>query len=194
MNNFMYDPNSRYNNLDNDNIIFLTPKQLIELDIGIDPESFEQNEYDELVPVLVDSIKEMIKETTLGDVNGSDIALPVENSNCKIFLCIEINGKLHRLQTEEYDTCHFNQGLSVSNQIKLFQRLISMNKVTLNDLAAEDIDNNVYKKLVINDLEGVNLFKKKIDIIDSIVKEQQDNLELAEKRDKVRKMSKELGQ
>ena len=76
-NSILFDPNSRYNNIDNKNIIFLTPNQVRELDIGFDLSHFKEDEFDDLFPFLVDSLKEMVKETTIGATNGSDIKFSV---------------------------------------------------------------------------------------------------------------------
>lgn len=56
-NSILFDPNSRYNNIDNKNIIFLTPNQVRELDIGFDLSHFKEDEFDDLFPFLVDSLK-----------------------------------------------------------------------------------------------------------------------------------------
>ena len=81
MNNksLFYDPNSRYNHIDNTKILFLTPNQLNDLDIGFPIQStFNQDEYNTQFPILLDTLKEMVKETTLGEINGSEIGIPIE--------------------------------------------------------------------------------------------------------------------
>lgn len=181
----MYDLKSRYNNIDNTNIIFLTPNQVFDLDIGFDKKVFKEDEYDDLFPFLVDTLKEMIKETTIGDINGSEIECPVENTDCKVFICIEINGKLCKLQSEEWDITNNLRGLPCHIQIKVFQRLITEGQITLDDLAAEDIDNNVYKKLVLNDISGVQLCRDKIAQIDKILEEQSKNKEMMKRKERV---------
>lgn len=84
----LFNSNSRYNNVDNKKIVFLTPKQVFDLDIGFDTSVFKPDELDDLFPFLVDTLENMVRETTLGDVNGSEIALPVENGDCKVFVCV----------------------------------------------------------------------------------------------------------
>ena len=76
-NEFFYDEKSRYNGVDNSKIIFLTPNQLEELNIGMDTSIFREDEMEEQFPFLLDSLEQMVKETTLGDVNGSEIELPI---------------------------------------------------------------------------------------------------------------------
>lgn len=184
-NSIFFDPKSRYNNIDNKNIIFLTPNQVRELDIGFDISQFKPDEMDDLFPFLVDSIKEMIKETTVGAVNGSEIKFPVGDSDCGVYFCVSINGKLCKLQSEEWDITNNFRGLPPHIQIKLFQRLIAEGQVTLDDLATADIDNTVYKKLVANDLDGVQACTRKIQQIDKIVKEQSKNRAMIRRKERV---------
>lgn len=185
MSNLLYDENSRYNNIDNTKIVFLTPKQVFDLDIGFDTSMFKPDEYDDLFPFLVDTLENMVRETTLGDVNGSDVSLPVENGDCKVFVCIEINGKLCKLQSEEWDVTNNFRGLPTWAQIKTFQRLLMEKQITLEDLAAEDIDNGVYKKLVVNDLNGAQLCKEKIEKIREIYDEQCKDKSMVRKKERI---------
>ena len=190
MNNksLFYDPNSRYNHVDNTKILFLTPNQLNDLDIGFPIQStFNQDEYDTQFPILLDTLKEMVKETTLGEINGSEIGIPIEGSTCKTFICISINGKLCKLQSEEWDINDNLHGMPIYAQVKVFQRLISEGQITLQDLAAEDIDNSVYKKLVVNELTGSQMCKEKIEQLDKIWDEQKKNIQLSKKRQKILK-------
>ena len=184
-NSILFDPNSRYNNIDNKNIIFLTPNQVRELDICFDLSHFKQDEFDDLFPFLVDSLKEMVKETTVGATNGSDIRFSVGDSECGVYLCISINGKLCKLQSEEWDITNNFKGLPPHTQIKLFQRLISEGQITLDDLATADIDNTVYKKLVANDLDGVSACTRKIQQLDKILEEQSKNKAMIRRKERV---------
>lgn len=182
-NSIFFDPKSRYNNVDNNNIVFLTPNQVKDFDIGLDLSTFRSDELDDLFPFVVDTLKEMVKETTLGDMNGSEIEYIVENSDCKAYLCIEVNGKLCKLQSEECS----GKSIPTSLQIKIFQRLLSEGQITLDDVACEDIDNEVYKKLVVNEISGVQVCKQKLDKIDSIVKEQQKDKSMTNRKSAVLK-------
>ncbi len=175
--------NNRYTNVDNENMVFLTPNQVKDLDIGLDLNVFSPDELDTLFPFVVDVLKEMIKETTVGEQNGDFMSLPVENSGIKVQLLISINGKLCEIQSEEI----VNGQVRLCEQVKLFQRLLSQGSITLEDLAAEDIDNDVYKKLVVNEIEGANLCKLKIEQIDSWVKEQKNNPFMAKRKENVLK-------
>ena len=85
-----------------------------------------------------------------------------------MFICIEINGKLCKLQSEEWDVTDNLFGLPKCTQIKVFQRLISTGQITLDDLAIEDIDNDVYKKLVVNESNGQELYEDKIEFLERI--------------------------
>lgn len=166
------DKKSRYRNLDNTKIVFLTPTQVVGLNIGISASQWKENEMEIEFPFLVDSLKEMVKETTLGETNGSEIQLPVHDSDARVVFCIEINGKLCKLQTEEWDFINGISGIPVETQLKLFQRLISENQITLDDLAAVDINNDVYKQLVANDIDGPGICVAKCKQIDDWVKKQ----------------------
>lgn len=176
INSLLFDPNSRYNQVDESKIVFITPTQLAKLDIGFPiEENFKPDEYDSQFPLVLGTLKEMVKETTLGDKNGSEIQFPIENSQCIAFICISINGKLCKLQREEWDVTNNFHGMPIHTQIKVFQRLISEGQITLQDLAAADIDNNVYKKLVVNDLTGVQTCQEKIEYLEKLWKEQSED-------------------
>lgn len=184
-NSILFDPKSRYNNIDNTNIIFLTPNQVRELDIGFDLSYFKQDEFDDLFPFLVDSLKEMVKETTVGATNGSDIKFPVGESTCGVYFCINVNGKMCKLQSEEWDITNNFKGLPTNTQIKLFQRLIAEGQITLDDLATADIDNDVYKRLVANDLDGVHACTRKIQYLDKVLEEQSKNKAMMKRKERV---------
>lgn len=185
MNNLLFDGKSRYNNVDNTKIIFLTPQQVFDLDIGFDNLMFKSDEYNDLFPFLVDTLENMVRETTIGDTNGSEIMFPTENSDCRVYVCIEINGKLCKLQTEEWDVTNNLRGLPVNIQVKTFQRLIAEGQITLEDLAAEDIDNGVYKRLVVNELNGVQLCKNKIDKIREIYEKQCKDKAMVKRKERI---------
>lgn len=184
-NGLFYDRKSRYNSVDNTKIIFLTPTEIQDLDIGFNMEMFKSDEYNDIFPFLLDTLTNMVKETTIGDVNGSEIECPVENSDCKVFICIEINGELCKLQTEEWEITNNLRGLPKWAQVKTFQRLITEGQINLNDLAAEDIDNDVYKKLVINDTIGSQLCKEKIEKLQKIYEEQCKDKNFVKKKEQI---------
>ena len=184
-NRLLYDQNSRYNDIDNTKIIFLTPQQVFDLDIGFDKSTFKPDEYNDLFPFLLETLEQMIEETTYGATNGSEIAFPVNESNSKVYFCIEINGKLCKLESEEWDITNNFHGLPVETQIKVFQRLIHEGQITLEDLATEDIDNMVYKKLMVNQLVGPELCKEKTDKLYKIYDEQCKDKKLVRRKEKI---------
>ena len=186
-NSFLFDPKSRYNDIDNTEIVFLTPKQIKKLDIGVDTSIFREDEEDDLFPFLLDSLKEMVKESTMGEDNGSTIAIKVEGSECRAYIVLDINGKMCKLQTEEWDILNNLKGLPIHKQTKVFQRLISQGEITLNDLAAVDIDTEVYKKLVVNDMCGFHVCQEKIAELDRISDEQKNSKKFEKMRKSVMK-------
>lgn len=164
------DPKSAYNNSDPDKQVIMTPRQLIDLNIGFSKDAYPEEDWD--MPILwrYDDLIEMVRETTLGTHNGSDIALPIENANCTACICLDINGKLCKLHREEWNIHNPLNGLPVDKQVKVFQRLLSEDQIDMNDLAVVDIDNNVYKKLTINEVAGKDEFLDKVAIIDEAYK------------------------
>ena len=52
---------------------------------------------------MYNAIVDMIAESTVGESDGHDLEFPVCKSNCKVFFCIEINGKLCKVQDSEWD-------------------------------------------------------------------------------------------
>ena len=121
-------------------------------------------------------LKEKLREQTLGAYNGGNILLPVNGvpeSRCRISICIEIGKKAFRLQHEEFDIYKipnrvggFMNGLRVRDQVKVFQRLISEGKITLEDLEKIGIDMDVYKKLVVNQLKGQEIFECGVKVLE----------------------------
>lgn len=167
---------------DYDKIIFLTPSEIDELGVGINTDIlFNKDEKNEQFPILLESLKSIIKNATIGSVGGSDVCIDVENSNCKIHLCISINGKLYMLQNEEIPFSVQIGSIPTCDQIRIFQRLISEHQITLDDLAADDIDTDVYKTLVINDMIGEDICTKKIEYLENMWEEQQKDPTLAQK-------------
>ena len=160
------DSNSAYNSSDPDKQVIMTPRQLIDLNIGFPKDAYPEEDWD--MPILwrYDDLIEMVRETTLGTHNGSDIALPVENANCTACICLDINGKLCKLHVEEWNMHTPFNGLPVDKQVRVFQRLLSEGQINMDDLAVADIDNNVYKKLTINEVAGSEEFMEKVAVID----------------------------
>lgn len=180
-----FDKKSRYNEVNNNNIVFLTPRQVIDLDIGITERKWKTDELDEEYPFLVDILKEMVKETTIGCCNGSEVSMPVEDSTAHLTVCLEIHGKLCKLQSEEWDFTKGLSGLPLESQLKTFQRLLQSGQITLDDLAAEDINNDIYKKLVVNDIDGAKMCVQKCEQIDRWKSAQDKDEEYQQKKAKL---------
>ena len=162
--------------MNNSEIVFLTPSQLKDLNIGFPLKgAFKEDEFSDTFPFILSELKSIAKENIIGKNNGSEISISVENSCCKAFICISVNGKLCKLQSEEWMINNNFHGLPVETQVKVFQRLISQGQITLDDLATEDIDDSVYKQLVVNDLCGEELYQEKIKELDKIWEEQKNN-------------------
>ena len=151
----------RYAKIDEDFVLFTTPQELKDLSFGFDIKPYVGGWENDLQPFAVEYLVEVARETLLGANNGTYLGIPVENAECFIVMCVEINGKLCKLQSGELE--HFTRfNLPVSHQVKTFQRLISEGQITLADLNTADIDNMVYKQLMVNDVSGVKLFNRAI--------------------------------
>ena len=169
------DVNSRYGkygNIDESRLIWVTPRFLEELDIGWDMSIYTERDMDTEFPVYLSVLYEMIKETTIGETNGSEVTYPVEGSDLKVYVCVEIRGKLHKLQNEEWDRLGMVKYLPKEVQVKTFQRLIMEHQTTVDELAAEDIDNDVYKKLVVNEMDAPFLRQEKDKKIEDLYRKQ----------------------
>lgn len=169
------DVNSRYGkygNIDESRLIWVTPRFLEELDIGWDMSIYTERDMDTEFPVYLSVLYEMIKETTIGETNGSEVTYPVEGSDLKVYVCVEIRGKLHKLQNEEWDRLGMVKYLPKEVQVKTFQRLIMEHQTTVDELAAEDIDNDVYKKLVVNEMYAPFLRQEKDKKIEDLYRKQ----------------------
>lgn len=149
----MYDSESRYHDMDYSFCVFVTPRQVQALGIGFDISDYQGCE-DDVQPFVVDALVEMAREHLLGAKNGSCYRFPVEKAACCVTLCLDINGKLCRLQREELDGQNPLRGVPLANQVKMFQRLLSEQRISLDDLAVADVDLGVYKELCVNSTEG----------------------------------------
>lgn len=170
----MYQDSSRYGTIDSNFCVFVTPKQVAALNIGLNLSDYTGCE-DDVQPFVVDSLVEMAREHILGAKNGGLYRFPVEKASCCVTLCLDINGKLCRLQCEELEWPNPFHGLPLSTQVKTFQRLLNEKQITLDDLAAADIDLEVYKQLCINDAEGEEIWQRTLMQIAKWVMEQKDS-------------------
>ena len=164
MNAIYQDTDSRYTDVDNNFCVFVTPRQVSDLGIGLPLIDYKGCE-DDVQPFVVDSLVEMAREYILGAKNGKFYRFPVENSSCCVTLCLDINGKLCRLQREELGWPSPFTGLPLSSQVKTFQRLLNEKRIDLSDLAAADVDLEVYKQLCINDTEGEEIWQRTLNQI-----------------------------
>lgn len=179
--------NSRYENVDNTNIVFLTPRKVLGMNIGVE-NTWDEDEMDSEFPFLVDVLKEMIKETTVGEENGRYITSQVEKSKAVLCICLKVNNKLVPLQYEELGMVPLPP-LTKENQVKTFQRLLLNKQITLDDLAAADIDDDVYRRLVANDINGTAMMLNKMAELDRIVENQKNSNRYKKKvKDTIKKM------
>ena len=147
--------------IDEDFLVFTTPKAVYDLHIGLDLWGY-QNNADVVQPFVVDGLVEMATEYILGsDHNGHYLRFPVEGANCFVTICLEINGKLCKLQSEELRPADFFK-LPIKNQVKTFQRLLNEKRITMEDLCNADIDLGVYKQLCINESESYEIYENVI--------------------------------
>lgn len=150
-----------------EDVVILSPEELASFDVGCPLMDGHEGFYfggceDIHWGFVYNAIVDMIVESTVGESDGHDLEFPVCKSNCKVFLCIEINGKLCKVQDSEWDGSKTIGKMPVSVQLRLYQRLLKSGQITLEDLAAEDIDNTIYKRLVINEIEGKKLCEEKL--------------------------------
>ena len=165
----------------NDKIVFLTPQQVLDMGIKLTPGTdFYPDEINDVFPMVLDSLKDIVRQTYLGNSENPEATIEVENSRCKAYTGIVINGKFCKLQAEELTT-PVGGVISVNEQARIFQRLISEGQIALEDLAVEDIDNSVYKQLVINELNGVELCKNLIKQLDDVWENQQKDEKLVKR-------------
>ena len=153
MNSVQKNTNNRVDTVDYNFCVFVTPRQVANLGIGLNLKDFQGCE-DDVQPFIVDSLVDLARQHLLGSQEGQSFHFPVEKANCCVTLCLDINGKLCRLHRDELDWPNPFKGLPLSHQVKTFQRLLDEKRIDLNDLAVVDVDLEVYKQLCINDAEG----------------------------------------
>lgn len=173
-----------------DKIVYMTPKELDELGIGVNTKAmFSGDEEDDRFPILLNDLKRLTRESIYGTENKTSLSFPIEGSDSCAFICVEINGKLCKLNETEWDIQsgnRFRPALPLNLQSKIFQRLILEGQITLADLAADDIDTTVYKSLVLNELDGDTRYRQKIDQLDRLWTEQQEDETIVRLDQKVR--------
>lgn len=158
-NSSMFQNSSWYDSVDSNFCVFVTPKQVAALNIGLNLSDYKGCE-DDVQPFVVDSLVEMAREYILGAKTDGPYKFPVENASCYVTLCLDINGKLCRLNRDELEWPSPFRGMPLSNQVKAFQRLLNEKRITLDDLSVADIDLGVYKQLCINDVEGEDIWQR----------------------------------
>lgn len=167
-------------------IIFLTPNQLYGLDIGFPSDVFQQDELDDLFPFELQTLENIAYDTFLGTQIESPFLVNLEGGNAKIGVVVQVGSKACFLAQQECPPSILSGCVPPENQVAIFQRLISEGQLTLDDLAAADIDNNVYKQLVINSIYGAGLCQEKIDQLHSWWEEQQNDPKLTKLAEKIR--------
>ena len=136
---------------DFDKIVFLTPRFLFDLRIGIDKALFPNEEdWDTEYPFSMEEVIKTIEETSWGSDEGQYICLPVEGSSMKVYFCVEVFGKLYKLHRDELAYPDLKEGVPISRQVKLFQRLVYNKELDVDILAMEKMDEKVYKQLIAN--------------------------------------------
>lgn len=157
-------PDTQCDRPDDNFCVFVTPRQLAELNIGLNLADYKDCE-DDVQPFVVDLIVEMARRHLLGGSSTSPLdspyRLPVEKAaTCCVTFCLDINGKLCRLNRSELEWPNPLRGLPVVNQVKTFQRLLNEKRINLDDLAVADIDLEVYKQLCVNDVDGDDIWQR----------------------------------
>lgn len=158
--------------IDESKVVMITPHQIEDLNIGFDMTLFGPLDYDNKFPVFYDAIIYYAKKNLLGESNSKKSSLVhVEGSDCVVGHYIKINKKLFLLREDEDNPTLIDK----DKQIKIFQRLLSEGKITMEDLAAEDIDNDVYKELVVNSITGVDRYNQVKEFLDNLLSKQKND-------------------
>ena len=93
-----------------------------------------------------------------------EFCMPLARSKCKMYAMVEINGKYFKLNSSEMvkHMLFMRDDFPTVLQIPVFQRLLKGKQITLEDLAAADIDNTIYKQLMINQELGEQAYLNKL--------------------------------
>lgn len=153
---------SRYRGIDDNFYVFATPLEIREiLKEGFNYKPFKHC-MDVLQPFCIEVLVEIARETMLGTrENGGYLEWRVKGAtNVILAMCVEINGKLFKIQSEEYESDNEYLTNSTLTQTKLFQRLIKEKRITVEDLEVADIDIGVYKQILLNNLDPENTNKE----------------------------------
>lgn len=154
-------------------VVFATPQEIIDLDIGLDEMDFNGMDVDEMVPMSVDELSMYARASIYGATNHTEVELSVPNSMCAVNFVICINGKYCKLNTNEWNLRDNFHNMRPATQLILYQRLIMEKQVTLNDIAAADVDVSVYKRLCLNEEIGDQMYREKIARIGTWIERQQ---------------------
>lgn len=144
-------------------VVFATPQEILDLDIGYTSEQFpDEYELDQYLPWDIPSLCQEIRFTTIGVDRGEELKYPIPNSMCEVNVVIKINDKYCKLNEGEWSARNFIHVMTPATQIRVFQRLLNQKLITMHDLEAADIDTEVYKRLLLNEAAGEQLYRKKM--------------------------------
>ena len=157
-------------------VVFATPKEMVDLDIGYTLDQFPyDDEMDQYFPFDLGTLCQEIRCTTIGINSGEPIAYPIPNSYCEVNLVININGRYYKLNEGEWDVKNFTFAMTPTVQLRVFQRLLNQKQITMDDLAAADIDTNIYKQLMLNEKMSELMYRKKMATVLVWLERQRDN-------------------
>lgn len=157
-------------------VVFVHPQWLVDLNVGYSAEKFEHMGFDldSYAPFDILGIYYDIRDNTVG-AGGYPIDFPVPGSDCSVNFVININGKYCRLNYGEWNLDNNYMNLELASQVKIFQRLLNEGQITFHDLEAAKINTDVYKRLVLNDEMGRDLFDDKVSQLKRWVNQQQND-------------------
>ena len=162
-------------------VVFATARELIGLGIGYTKDVFEPFgvDLDEYQPWSVDSLLYSVEAATIGVKPAGEVAYPVEKSDCKVNVVININGKYCKLNQDEWQGSPTLLGeLRLIDQMSIYRRLLMQGQITFEDLAAADIDNNMYHQLCEIEEMPNEMFTIRMNILDKWIKRQMNDPQL----------------
>ena len=130
--------------------VIATVQELVDLNIGYTEESMKAAGLylDEYQPWPTVELIKYISSITVGVDDDEEMMYPVDKSDCVVNVVIQINGKYYKLNANEWTRAIALTGkLKIADQFPIYRRLLYQKQLTLQDLAAADIDNNLYLQL-----------------------------------------------
>ena len=174
---WMHDPDDPFENVDPKKVIFITPQQVIDMNMDYPVEDCYSKElWNKTVPFMYEMLELWARLRFVGGCSGSEIEIElIGDGDISAKVALLINGKVCFLNSSEWDLSNPYENMTKDVQVRTFQRLIAEGQITLEDLEKAGVDTQVYKTLYANTLCGKERYERIKKFIDVTLERQQND-------------------